>query len=215
MGILGSGSSVSRARAVAVMSASVGALVVLVVGDVAWGQVRDGIRYNGPLNAGGGVAKCLSAKPGSLLTFGGDTLSNFGRSDVRILDIRLTRAHGVRLVTAYLVPSQGKLVGEATQFPPPSDAIHQPGLHWAERRSAFGAVIPLTKGPETVNNLVTVVKVTGRSNVGFESIAVVYQVGWIKRTTHTEYEHVEIKVAPDRCYSRIIPMAPPPPPSAS
>lgn len=83
----------------------------------------------------------------------------------------LTDPRNLRMVAAYAVPVTGTtLYGVLDGFPPAR--YIPPGVQWAQRRRAHGAVIPHSRGTQT--NLVLVLKPIGRKGTA-QSVDVFYR----------------------------------------
>jgi hypothetical protein len=113
----------------------------------------------GPLGDGGEQGTlCSPVGRGQVLSDGFDALRNTGVAPVTVEAVSLADPHGLRLLTAYIVPVAGDyLYGVRAGFPPA--AALNPGVLWSKRRLAVGASIPRSDG-HRVANLVLVLKPT-------------------------------------------------------
>lgn len=142
-------------------------------------QASTGGPLNGPDYADAGSGEeCIPAKTGSSLTFGGDELHNYGSKAVVIDKVTLSKARGLRVVEAVIVPTSTSLIGYGTGYPPDPGARSQPGVDWDHRRKAAGATLsPQSEKSMNVNNLVLHLQVTDTTGVGMAGVLVHYHVG--------------------------------------
>ncbi len=105
-----------------------------------------------------------------MLSYGLDAFTNTGGT-ATIERVALTDPHGLRILAAYAVPVTGSsLYGVLRGYPPARQL--PPGVHWARRQRAEGAVIPHSRG--TQYNLVLVLKPAGRKGTA-RSVDVFYR----------------------------------------
>jgi hypothetical protein len=125
----------------------------------------------GPFGGGGEPGSlCVPVGRGGVLSYGLDAFSNTG-STATIERVALTDPHRLHIVAAYVVPVTGHtLYGVLSGYPP--DRNLPPGVHWARRQRASGAVIPHSHG--TQYNLVLVLKPAGAKGTA-RSVDVFYR----------------------------------------
>jgi DNA-binding beta-propeller fold protein YncE len=98
----------------------------------------------GPLGDGGTQGTlCSQVAKGQVLSDGFDALRNTGDAPATIDSVSLANPHGLRLLTAYIIPITGRsLYGVRSGFPPA--AALDPGVLWSRRHLAAGATIQLS-----------------------------------------------------------------------
>lgn len=161
----------------------------------------------GPLDAGSFVGEgreCLPSSRHGSVTMGGEILQIRTRDTIVIDRVRLVDAVGLTLITAVLVPIGTNAVGYA-EYPPPQDFVSEPGVQWAARRSAVGAVVTPDEAPDapdarTATNLVTGIRVTGDHSHSFTAIAVDYHVLGGRSYSTLTSTSLTVAVAPATCF---------------
>jgi hypothetical protein len=108
---------------------------------------------SGPIRNGEGSTQCVPIR-GNQALMGHQALRNDGNSPVRIDDVRLLGARGLRLRESYVVPILGTLVGTLPSEPAPGSPAYEA---WKGRVSAVGATIAARE----FVNLVLVADLTG------------------------------------------------------
>lgn len=119
-------------------------------------------RDSGPLTSGVTTGEeCVPVRPGGVVSYGFEVLRNTGRAAAVITKIGLASASGLRILQAWAVPIRGHtLYGVLDGYPPYPHL--PPGVEWASRQNADGAIIPRSQQRQ-VTNLVLVLKPTKRT----------------------------------------------------
>lgn len=111
---------------------------------------------NGPFGNGGPNSGTLCAwtRPGEVFHDSFDEFPNTGGT-ATIDKVALVNPRHMRLVTAWVVPTNGPLGDSGPGYPPASG--YSPGYRWGQRQRIPGAVVRHTRGQDVIN-LVIVVK---------------------------------------------------------
>lgn len=151
-------------------------------------------KLNGPFGKDSPGGDCMPVPRGEVATVASQEWPNSGGT-ARIEKIILVGSHDLRLVAAWVVPVTGTdLIGVFAGYPPlgtkgDGPGSLAPGIEWADRQRADGAVIPHTAG-HNVFNLVLVVRPSGVLG-SVKDIYVDYAVG----STHYRLDlHFFLKV---------------------
>lgn len=118
-------------------------------------------RSTGPFGTGGAHGStCRPVRPGGVLTYGAQEFRNSGPATATIEKVTLDDPHNLLMPAAYVVPITGTtLVGVWDGYPTAAVARQAPGIEWALRKRADGALVPPAHGKD-VTNLVLVLKPT-------------------------------------------------------
>ncbi|MFF4507633.1 hypothetical protein [Streptomyces sp. NPDC001401] len=118
------------------------AVLALSLGGFATGCTTPAAGADGPLHGAvdEGAQVCTPKRTGQTLSLGAEVLHNYGSDDVVVDSVVLDDPHGLRLVTALLVPVKDNLFG-VDSYPPSSYSLNQPGVQWAQRQRAVGATL--------------------------------------------------------------------------
>ena len=144
-------------------------VLMIVIAYLLWGPGR---RDDGPLLAWGeGGLVCLQKRATTSISFGFNALRNTGDTPLVLQDIHLVAPVGVTMVSAEVVPVKNNLIGAATGYPPPADALGQPGVDWGARRPLAGA----TLGADHLNLLVRLARASDRDVTGFDALRIDYE----------------------------------------
>ncbi len=133
-----------------------------------------GLKANGPFgqstsNVG---SQCFPVRHNGVGTFGVLSFNNNG-GRAQIDRVTLVGSHHLRIVAGWVVPITGhNLLGVLDGYPP---GTLSPGIQWAQRQLANGAVIPHIPNKDTIN-LVLVLKPTGKQGAA-RSERIYYESG--------------------------------------
>jgi hypothetical protein len=144
----------------------------------------------GPLGNGGDQGTlCSPVAKGQVLSDGFDALRNTGDAPATIEAVSLADPHGLRLLTAYIIPIAGhSLYGVRAGFPPAAPL--SPGVLWSKRHLAVGASIPRSNGHH-VANLVLVLKPTASTGTA-AGTQISYRVAGQDYQLHTKIKLVVV-----------------------
>jgi hypothetical protein len=128
----------------------------------------------GPFGNGGTPgAECVPVSPGGVITYGFEEFHNTGGT-AQIQSVSLASPHDLRVLAALAVPITGHMLyGVWGGYPSPGDL--SPGVQWAHRQDADGAVIPHSHGTDVIN-LVLVLKPVGKKGTA-SGLDVLYKSG--------------------------------------
>jgi hypothetical protein len=145
----------------------------------------------GPFGNGGTPgAECVPVSSGGVITYGFEEFHNSG-GPAQIESVSLVSPHDLRVLAAWAVPITGHtLYGVWGGYPAPGDL--SPGVQWADRQHADGAVIRHSDGSD-VTNLVLVLKPDGRKGTA-SALEVLYESGG-KQYEMTMPTSIEVIVA--------------------
>jgi hypothetical protein len=123
-------------------------------------STSSGLSNNGPFGNGGPNSGtiCAFTKPGEVLHDSFDEFPNKGGT-ATIDKVALVDPRRLRLVTAWVVPTNGPLGDTGPGYPPASGYL--PGFRWGQRQRIPGAIVRHTRGKD-VYNLVIVMKPSGK-----------------------------------------------------
>jgi hypothetical protein len=125
----------------------------------------------GPPDGPGAV--CGGTPKGGVLAYGPEEFVNKGSTAV-IQRVYLVDPDHLRMLAAWAVPITGtNLYGVESGYPPLPGLA--PGIDWAHRQAAKGAVIPHSGGHDVIN-MVLVVKPSGKEGTA-KAFAIAYRVG--------------------------------------
>jgi hypothetical protein len=133
---------------------------------------------------------CEPVRHGGVLSYGFEAFTNTGDT-ATIERVALTDPHGLRMLAAYAVPVTGSTLYGVLDGYPPAHYI-PPGVHWAQRQRADGAIIP--HSGRTQINLVLVLKPTGAKGTA-QAVDVFYQAAGQHYHLQTNTS-IEVLVAP-------------------
>jgi hypothetical protein len=136
-----------------------------------------GISADGPFgkSVSGGGSECIPVPRNGVGTFATVALGN-SSGPARITSVTLVGAHHLKIVAAWVIPIRGLgLMGVFSGYPAGPPAAQAPGIQWARRRRADGALIPHLPG-QAVYNLVLVLRPSGAQGTA-SSEDVNYQSG--------------------------------------
>lgn len=133
--------------------------------------------------------ECIPVPPGGVVSYGFEVLRNTGHAVAAITKVGLARSSGLRIIQAWLVPIRGRsLYGVLDGYPPYPHL--PPGVDWARRQNADGAIISQSRGHQ-VTNIVLVLKPTER--VGSAAGVQVYYSEYGRK--YYLQTHISIRVA--------------------
>jgi hypothetical protein len=136
-----------------------------------------GLSTNGPFGNGGPNSGTLGqcTPPGQVVYDGIEEFPNAGGT-ATIQKVALVDPRNLRLLTAWVVPTTGTLVGEGLGYPTASSlASTTSGVRWGLRQRIPGAVVRHTRGQEVIN-LVIVVKPSGKVGTA-KAVNLYYEAG--------------------------------------
>jgi hypothetical protein len=118
------------------------------------------------------ISQCMVAgQPNRVLTVGAIAFTNTGPASI-IDKVSLRNPRRLALLSAYVLPITGHDTF-ATGQGYPSSAMDAPGVHWAQRRRASGAVIPHSRPPRDTD-LVLVLKLLGKKSGTSDGVDIYY-----------------------------------------
>jgi hypothetical protein len=150
---------------------------------------------NGPFGNGGPDSGtiCAWTRPGGVVHDSFDEFPNTGGT-ATIDKVALVDPRHLRLVTAWVVPTNGPLGDSGPGYPPASG--YAPGFRWGQRQRIPGAIVRHTRGQDVIN-LVIVIKPSGKLgtatavNLYYESAGTRYLLHfpygykiWVGHTCH-------------------------------
>jgi hypothetical protein len=123
-----------------VVAGLVAVTVTTVTGRTFHADDSSSVSFDGPVRLGDNPGTiCLPRSADDALTMGFDVIRNTKHTAVRITDVTLLGARGLRITASYLMPVQhDQLVGVTNRWPPPH-ATNMTEGDWNQRIQAVGA----------------------------------------------------------------------------
>ena len=118
---------------------------------------------------------CLADVTNHVLTDGWPYVKNASPTPATIDKVAMANPHGLKLIVAWAVPITGHTAYGAEPGYPPGKSL-APGVQWAERRNADGAVIPHTKHICQITDLLFVVRLLAKRATA-SGVDIWYHVG--------------------------------------
>jgi hypothetical protein len=121
-----------------------------------------GLSDNGPFGNGGSNSGiiCAWTRPGGVAHDSFNAFPNTGGT-ATVTKVALVHPRHLRLIVAWVVPTDGSFGAAGQGYPPASWSKSLPGFYWGQRQRIPGATVRHTRGHQLIN-LVIVLKPSGK-----------------------------------------------------